>query len=83
MVSTKIILSHDQFGFIQVTNSYFNIIKSIIQIYYVSLLSQLAINFALTNKMLLEVTRDFSRQKYLIAISDTSKLSLALLIMQS
>lgn len=83
MVSTKTTLSHDQFGFIQVMNSHFNIIKSIIQIYCVSLLSQLAINFALTNKMLLEVTCDISTQKYLIAISDTPKLSLALLIIQS
>lgn len=83
MVSTKNILSHDQFGFIQVMNSYFNIIKSIIPICYVSLLSQLAINFALTNKMLVEVTCDISRQKYSIAISDTPKLNLALLIMQS
>lgn len=83
MVSTKNTLSHDQFGFIQVMNTHFNIIKSIIQIYYVSLLSRLAINFALTNKMLLEVTCDISTQKYLIAISDTPKLSLALLIIQS
>lgn len=48
------------------------------QVYYDFLLLQLVIHPALTNERLLEARCDISKQKYLIFVLDTPKLSSAI-----